>query len=119
MKVPLIVFPEAESDISQAYQWYEKMRLGLGEEFILSLEASFFSIQRHPELYPVIYQGARRAFIRRFPYGIYYTQEAEKIVVFAVFHGKRSPKKWKQRVQQHSLGKGAEQTQGGGTLPKA
>jgi plasmid stabilization system protein ParE len=34
---------------------------------------------------------------RRFPYGLFYVVEAERIVVLAVFHGRRDPKAVRRR----------------------
>lgn len=34
MTADLIVAPEAEQDIGEAYAWYEDRRPGLGEEFL-------------------------------------------------------------------------------------
>lgn len=39
MAVRLVVAPEAELDIAEAYVWYEKRRIGLGEEFLSSVDA--------------------------------------------------------------------------------
>ena len=33
MAVDLILSPEAEQDIDEAYVWYERQRAGLGEDF--------------------------------------------------------------------------------------
>lgn len=94
MTYDLIIRPEAEADISDAYQWYEKQRKGLGSDFLLCIEATLDSIQRNPKLYPVIHHEVRRAFIRRFPYGIFYLVEDDLIMVLAVFHVRRDPRSW-------------------------
>jgi hypothetical protein len=39
MPIELVVAPEAESDIAEAYAWYEGRRAGLGEEFLSSVDA--------------------------------------------------------------------------------
>jgi hypothetical protein len=39
MAVKLILAPDAEQDIAQAYGWYEERRTGLGEEFLGCLDA--------------------------------------------------------------------------------
>ena len=38
-----------------------------------------------------------RILIRRFPFGIFYVEGPEQIVVLAVLHGRRDPKRWKER----------------------
>ena len=47
MAVELILAPEAEQDISEAYDWYEQRRPGLGEESsVASMRASNASAAR-------------------------------------------------------------------------
>ena len=61
MPVELVIVPEAELDIAEAYLWYEGRRAGLGEEFLSSVEACLESIRRRPEMYPVVHEGYRRS----------------------------------------------------------
>jgi plasmid stabilization system protein ParE len=39
----------------------------------------------------------RRALLRRFPYGIFFEIERAEIMIYAVFHGARDPKRWRRR----------------------
>jgi hypothetical protein len=66
MNRDLIIRPEAEADIAQAFDWYETRVEGLGSEFLLVLDAAFHSIVRSPDSYPQIYKQVR-ALTRRFP----------------------------------------------------
>ena len=34
MTVELIIAPEAQQDIEEAYDWFEERRIGLGEDFL-------------------------------------------------------------------------------------
>lgn len=97
MKQKLIIRPEAESDIQEAYAWYEDQSKGLGADFILCVDAALSLIQRSPELYAQVHKNIRRALTRRFPYGIFYIAEVDKIIVLAVLHVKRNPKHWQKR----------------------
>jgi hypothetical protein len=47
MGVELSIAPEAEL-IAEAYAWYESRRVGLGEEFLSSVDASIARICRQP-----------------------------------------------------------------------
>jgi toxin ParE1/3/4 len=51
MAVELSVAPEAELDIAEAYAWYENRRIGLGEEFLGSVDASIERIRRQPLIF--------------------------------------------------------------------
>lgn len=80
--------------------WYDERGAGLGKEFLREVDASLLSIQRNPELYPLIHNQIRRAMLRRFPYGIFYYLRDERIVVLACFHGRRDPKSWQSRGEE-------------------
>lgn len=103
MGAKLIVAPEAELDISDAYDWYESQRVGLGEEFLSSVDACMERICRQPRLYPCVYEEHRRALIRRFPYAIFFACTETAVTVYAVFHTSRDPGKWRHRFLDPSL----------------
>jgi hypothetical protein len=51
MAADLVVAPEAELDISEAYAWHEARRIGLGEEFLSSVDACMERVRRQPEMH--------------------------------------------------------------------
>ena len=93
----LIISPEAELDLQDAFEWYEQASSGLGSEFVRAVDSCFALIGRNPLAYPKVYQQVRRALIRRFPYGVMYVVEEDVITIIACFHVKRDPKKWQNR----------------------
>jgi len=98
MKYDLIVRPEAEVELAEAFDWYEQQVVGLGNRFLLSIDAAINSIRRDPLQYPIIYKDIRRALTRRFPYQVFFTIDNLQIVVIAVFHGMRNPSVWQSRT---------------------
>lgn len=98
MAVELRLSPEAENDIAEAYAWYEDRRIGLGEEFLTSLDACIQKVLRQPELHTVVYETYRRSLIRRFPFAVVYEYADSAVTVFAVFHTSRDQNKWKRRT---------------------
>jgi toxin ParE1/3/4 len=60
MAVELRVAPDAEQDMTDAYGWYERQRIGLGEEFLSRVDAGIQNIVRNPELHRVVYEKYRR-----------------------------------------------------------
>ena len=90
--------PEAESEISEAFRWYEDKSEGLGSEFMRALDASLSYIQRNPTANPIAHKQMRRALLRRFPYSVIYLIEGRRIVVLACFHASRDPRQWKKRT---------------------
>jgi plasmid stabilization system protein ParE len=98
MAVDLTIAPEAELDIAAAYTWYEARRVGLGEEFLTSVDASLERIRRTPQIYPVVHEGYRRCLLRRFPYAVFYECSGSMAIVYSVFHTSRNPDKWRERL---------------------
>ena len=97
MKRTVIVRPEAESDLQMAFGWYEERVEGLGRAFVRNIDSVLSSIVRSPDTYPRIHKQIRRALVRRFPFGIFYIFNDEKITVLAVMHVKRHPLHWQVR----------------------
>ena len=94
----LSVAPEAELDIAEAYVWYESRRLGLGEEFLSSVDACIQRIRRQPAIYVRVHEEYRRALVRRFPYAVFFESTETDVTIYAVFHTSRDPAKWRQRL---------------------
>jgi toxin ParE1/3/4 len=97
MSRQVIIRPEAEADLAEAFTWYEEQRPGLGQDLLLSVEAGLAMIAENPQAFPVVHKTVRRALIQRFPYGVFYVVEEFDIVVLAVFHARRNPGRWKAR----------------------
>ncbi|MCG6133899.1 MAG: type II toxin-antitoxin system RelE/ParE family toxin [Nostoc sp. LLA-1] len=98
MTYKILITPEAELDLEDAYNWYEQQMMGLGSEFIRVVDASFSTIQRNPFAYPIIYEKVRRKLIRKFPYGLFYIIIDERISIIGSFHVKRDPQQWERRL---------------------
>jgi plasmid stabilization system protein ParE len=81
----LIILPEVEQDIEQAYAWYERKKSGLGKEFLHCLDDSIQSIRPNPETYQIVHENYRRAVIRRFSHVLFYEYSETIITVYAVF----------------------------------
>ena len=89
--------PEAERDLAEAAGWYESHREDLGDRFLDEVVAALAAISDLPLGFPEIHRNTRRALIRRFPFGVYYVVEDSEVVVVAVMHASRSPRRWKVR----------------------
>lgn len=98
MSQRLIVRPSAEADLSEARDWYEAQRPGLGGEFLTAVDECLEHIISFPESYAVEYKGVRPAGIRRFPYVVYYRLTDEGPEILAVLHGSRHPRIWRMRA---------------------
>ena len=98
MNCRLLVRPEAEAEMADAFDWYEDRVPGLGSDFLLCVDAIFNAILRAPQQYPRVHKTARRALTRRFPYQVIFVEDDERIVVLSVFHASRNPKHWQERI---------------------
>ena len=97
MKQNLILRQEAERDLTEAHAWYEERVPGLGSDFLIIVERTLESIDENPAQFPVIYRKVRRALLSRFPYGVFFVWESQRISVIAVMHTAREPGKWRRR----------------------
>lgn len=91
----LAVSSEAELEIFEAALRYERERARLGSRFETEVNAVFERILQNPLQFPEIDQGARRALVRRFPYGVFFTVEHDIVTILAVLHLHRDPDTWK------------------------
>jgi plasmid stabilization system protein ParE len=71
----LIIRPEAEEDVLEAYTWYASNSRELAERFTQALETCFFELQDNPLAYTVVYKTLRRFLLPKFPYSIFYLVE--------------------------------------------
>ena len=83
--LPVVWIPEAKEDLLEAIAWYDNIHARLGERFALAVEATIEATAEHPSQFPDVHRDHRRAGVRRFPYGIFYEVQEERIVVIAFF----------------------------------
>ena len=93
MSLKVYLRPEAETDIEEAAIWYEEQRQGLGQEFLDDVLSLCETVSENPAIYPVVHRRTRRALIRRFPFGVYFRIEDKQVIVVAVIHGSRHPRR--------------------------
>ncbi|MFL5240731.1 MAG: type II toxin-antitoxin system RelE/ParE family toxin [Gemmataceae bacterium] len=93
-----VLLPAAKRDVKKAYEWYEEQKSGLGEMFLERVEECLKAIERSPNAFQLVANGAHRAIVKQFPYVIFYRIEAKAIHVYAVFHTSQNPQKWMDRL---------------------
>lgn len=94
---PLFVRKAAKADVADALAWYQRRRIGLGEEFVEEISATYAAIEKQPLRFPVVIDDIRMAVVRRFPYLIYFVTAPRGTSVIAVLHGHRDPQVWQRR----------------------
>ena len=94
MKLEVVLRPQAESDLTVAFRWYEERNPGLGFEFRQAVEDSIRTIRLYPHSHRVVYNNVRRALVHRFPYAVFCMVSEQAIVVLACLHVRRDPAIW-------------------------
>jgi hypothetical protein len=94
----VIIDAEAENELSDAVDFYENRKEGLGLEFERVARASIQSIQESPTRYPPNPDGTRRLVMKRFPFVIHYLERSETIWILAFAHKRRKPGYWRERL---------------------
>lgn len=88
---------EAEIDLFEAALWYETEREGLGFDFDAEVHRTLERIAENPNLFPVIGRNIRRAIVDRFPYGVFFIEHEEALIVIGILHLHRAPETWETR----------------------
>ena len=100
MTVEVHLRPDAAQDLVEAALWYEANEPTLGGKFLDQVQTTLVTIAEQPVAYPVVYESVRRALVKRFPFGIFYTVDDIGVVVIAALHGSRHPRVWRERAQE-------------------
>lgn len=91
------VLKTAETELSEAYNWYEKQQKGLGKRLIDEVSKYLSAIEENPFRFPSRYNNELYfAPLKIFPFLIAYWVDDQKSTVFvvSVFHTSRNPVKF-------------------------
>ena len=80
MSLPVVFRPEARAEYDDAVDWYERQRPGLGGDFLDEVQRVLDRIAANPSIHAVVLQDVRKAVVRRFPYCIYYREQAGQLL---------------------------------------
>ena len=87
--------PEAEKEFNEAIDYYEDIEPGLGYDFALEVYSAIKRSVDFPKAWVVLDGDVRRSLVRRFPFGILYSEEKGGIFILAVMNLHREPGYWK------------------------
>ena len=91
--------PDIYFEVNEGYHWYESKSIGLGEDFLNELESAFNLILELPDTWPILSNDFRRYLLKRFPFGVIYRINGDKIFIVAVMHLSRKPYYWRKRAE--------------------
>ena len=91
----LRVLQKAREDMQKSADWYNEQQSGLGERFLLHVVGTFRLIEANPLHYEEKFSKKfRLAQVAVFPYVVVFKIKKQLVVVNAVFHTSRNPKKF-------------------------
>ena len=99
MSLPVTFHPAASEEFIEASIWYESKRPGLALDFMAEIDRCVVLAAKHPLQFTLAHKDIRRIVANRFPYSVYFRAEENRIVVLAVFHGRRNPAIWLARTK--------------------
>ncbi len=76
-----------------AYDWYEEQQSGLGDLFLSELDRGLDKLETWPLSYAKIKKDYRQLILQTFPYAIVFEILDTDVIVYAVFHTSRNPRK--------------------------
>ena len=89
---------EALAEYEEAIRYYFAIDPALSRDFVAEIEQAVARVCQSPRLRPVVgsYQ-VRRHLVSRFPFGVYYVCEDDKVTIWAIVHQSRNPRRWQAR----------------------
>ena len=94
----VVFLNEAEQELLEAALFYEKQARGLGKNFMEEVYQSIDTIVNFPLNSQKLTADIRRKLLKRYPFGVLYRIDNEKIVIIAVMNLKRKPFYWLNRI---------------------
>ena len=93
----VIIQPEAELDLDDAYEYFERQRAGLGTDVLAGIVDIIVLLEENPFLFQKVHGEKRRAIVRRYGYQIIYVVKGREVYILAFLHGSRNPDRWRNR----------------------
>ncbi len=81
----------ASFELTEAIDYYEGQRLGLGYEFLTEVESAIDKIVQFPNAWTLVSDRTRRILLKRFPFGLLFQVRDDGIIVAAVMDLRRDP----------------------------
>ena len=88
----------AKKELTEAVDWYENERKGRGAKFLIAYLKTLKIILANPSTFPKDFDEVRKTYIPKFPYTVYFEIMGNEVLIYAIFHQKRHPDVWRERV---------------------
>ncbi len=93
----VIIQPEAELDLDEAYEYLEGQQIGLGFELLAEIADAITVLEETPFLFQKNHDEKRRFFLQRFKYNLIYKVVNANVYILAIIYGNRNPSRWEDR----------------------
>ena len=91
----LQVLRKAREDMQKSADWYNEQQARLGERFLLQVIITLRLIEANPLHYEEKFSKKFRfAQVHDFPYVVVFNIKKQRVVINAIFHTSRNPKKF-------------------------
>jgi|SRR6185503_18935770 len=97
--IQIRISEEAVRDLQEGFLFYEAQERGLGDYFVTCLRADIERLRVHAGIHRIVYKDYRRLLGKVFPYGLFYTVEADCVILWAVIDLRRDPEWIRQRLK--------------------
>lgn len=93
MSFAVSMLPEAEAEQVDAYNYYEEIKTGLGDEFLEEVIACFKKLANNPQYYSFANNSGRLRDmnVKRFPFLIVFMISGNAVVVVSIRNTARKP----------------------------
>lgn len=99
MKRILVLGRAAVKEFDEATDWYKARDPAVGEDFVEQVRLLLTKVEENADRFPVARGNARKAVMPDpFPYTLYFTIEPKRVVVVSIFHQRRNPTVWQNRL---------------------
>lgn len=98
--IEIKISEDALQDLNDGFLFYEAQESGLGDYFTTCLRADIEGLRICGGIHRVVYQDYHRLLSKVFPYGIFYTMEEARAVVWAVIDLRRDPEWIRRKLRQ-------------------
>lgn len=84
---------KALEEYEKSVEWYGQRSTRAAENFIVAVKEKLEIIKNHPTRNKKKYKNYYEASLKKYPFTIVYIIEESTIVIIAIYHHKRNPKK--------------------------
>lgn len=93
----VIIQPEAEADLDEAFEYLEGVKPDLGFDLLAEVSDVVEKLEDNPFLFQIVDGEKRRAVTNHFKYNVFYKIKNQNVCILAILHGSRNDTWWKNR----------------------